>query len=201
MTTGSTVSVSSLLDTPAPPSLTMRRRTATATGNAPTLTIVDSDPAGPLGHHLQTRCNPAASPTAATGSACRPDPFPCRLAGRHGASTVRPLPRRAYRNFSFTPQVFSWWPTAHTWSDALGDAAKLQFDDSVARYSHADGRRENHAEPTCHAMMRYISIGRSSVLPLNVWHSTPLKSVHPSQTCMRWRARVDYMQPTTTSSY
>ena len=36
-TTGSTVSVSALLGTPAPPSLTTRRRTTTATGNAPPL--------------------------------------------------------------------------------------------------------------------------------------------------------------------
>ena len=56
-------------------------------------------------------------------------------------------------------------PTAHTRSDALGDAAEFRFADSVARYSHADWKREKHAEPTCHAMMRYASIGRPSVLP------------------------------------
>ena len=59
-------------------------------------------------------------------------------------------------------------PTAYTSSDALGDAAELRFADSVARYSHADWKREQHAEPTCHAMMRYISIGRPSVLPPDV---------------------------------
>ena len=55
--------------------------------------------------------------------------------------------------------------TALTKSDALGDAAELRFADSVARYSHADWKREQHAEPTCHAMMPYVSIGRPSVLP------------------------------------
>ena len=56
-------------------------------------------------------------------------------------------------------------PTAHTRSETLGDAAALWFADSVARYSHADWKREQHAELMCHAMMRYISIGRPSVLP------------------------------------
>ena len=56
-------------------------------------------------------------------------------------------------------------PTAHTRSDALGNAADLRFADFVARYSHDDWKREQHAEPTCHAMMRYVSTGRPSVLP------------------------------------
>ena len=55
--------------------------------------------------------------------------------------------------------------SAHTRSDALGDAAELRFADSVARYSHADWKREQHDEPTCHAMMRYVSIGGPLVLP------------------------------------
>ena len=55
--------------------------------------------------------------------------------------------------------------TAPTMLDALGDAAELQFAHSVARYSHADWEREQHAEPTCHAEMRYITIGRPSALP------------------------------------
>ena len=59
-------------------------------------------------------------------------------------------------------------PTAHTRSDAFGDAAKLRFADSVASYSRAYWKREQHAVPTWHAMMRYISIGRSSVLPPDV---------------------------------
>ena len=49
--------------------------------------------------------------------------------------------------------------------DADGDAAEMQFADSVARYSHADWMREQQAEPTCHAAMRYITLGRPSTLP------------------------------------
>ena len=49
--------------------------------------------------------------------------------------------------------------------DALGDAAELQFADSVARYSHADWEREQQAEPACHAAMCYITIGRPPALP------------------------------------
>ena len=56
-------------------------------------------------------------------------------------------------------------PTASTKLDALGDAAELQFADSIARYSHADWGREQQAEPTCHAAMRYITIGWRSALP------------------------------------
>ena len=56
-------------------------------------------------------------------------------------------------------------PTTPTRSDALDDAAELRFADSVARYSHADWKREQRAEPTCHATIRYISIGRPSALP------------------------------------
>ena len=65
-------------------------------------------------------------------------------------------------------------PTAHTRYDALGDAADLRFADSVARFLHADWKREQHTEPTCHAMMRYVYIGRPSVLPpdfLACYHS------------------------------
>ena len=58
-------------------------------------------------------------------------------------------------------------PTAHTRSYALDDAAELRFADSVARYLHADWKREQHAEPTCHATIHYISIGRPSALPPN----------------------------------
>ena len=34
-----------------------------------------------------------------------------------------------------------------------------------ARYSHANWEREQQAEPTCDAAMRYITIGRPSALP------------------------------------
>ena len=56
-------------------------------------------------------------------------------------------------------------PTAPAKLDALGDAAELQFADSVARNLHADWDREQQAEPTCHTVMRYIAIGWPSALP------------------------------------
>ena len=86
-TTGSTVSVSAMLCTPAPPPWTTRRPTATAMGNAPPLYIMDSGPAGPLGHIAKTKYNTAASPTAAAGSACCSDPCSC-----HSPVRTVPLP-------------------------------------------------------------------------------------------------------------
>ena len=49
--------------------------------------------------------------------------------------------------------------------DALDDVDEVRFADSVARYSHADWKQEQHAERTCHVTMHYISIGLPSVLP------------------------------------
>ena len=62
-------------------------------------------------------------------------------------------------------------PATLTRSDALGNAAELRFANSVSRYSHADWKRQQHAEPTCHATIRYISIGRPNFL--SVLPSTP----------------------------
>ena len=107
--------------------------------------------------------NPAASPTAAAGSAHHGDPCSCRLAGPSGANAVRPRPRPTL-SLRLTPPPGD-TPTAPTKLDALGDAAELEFADSVARYSHADWEREQQAELTCHAAMRYITIGRPSALP------------------------------------
>ena len=149
---------------------------------------------------FQTRYNPAVSPTAVAGSARRRDPCSCRLAGPHGATIVRPRPHRAHMG---TPLLRLTPPpgdtsTAHTRPDALGDAADLRFDDSIARYSHADWKREQHAEQTCHATS--LSAGHRSCRP-SFWCATPRTIVHPSQTSRSWRKRVDYKQPTTTSSY
>ena len=120
---------------------------------------------------FQTRYNPVASPTAAADPVDRRDPCSCRLAGPHGATTIRPRPRRASMEnplLRLTPSPGD-TPTAYTRSDAFRNTAKLRFADSVARYfSHDDWKREQHAEPTCHAMMRYVSTGRSSVLPPDV---------------------------------
>ena len=107
--------------------------------------------------------------TAAAGLAFRRDPCSRRLAGPHGTNRVRPPPRRAWGKSSLT--VSAWLsphpgdtPKVPTKLDALGDAAELQFADFVVRCSHADGDREQQAEPTCHAAMRYITIGRPSAL-------------------------------------
>ena len=127
---------------------------------------MDSGPEGPSAI-FQTNYNPAASPTAAAGSARLHDPCSCRLAGPHGATTVRPRPRRAYMGTPIlwlTPSPGD-TPTVYTRSDALSNAAELRFADSIARYSHDDWKREQHDEPTCHAKMRYVSTGRPSVLP------------------------------------
>ena len=57
-------------------------------------------------------------------------------------------------------------PPAPAKLDALGDAAKLQFADSVARCSHAALERQQQAAPTCHATRRYIpSAGRRPCQP------------------------------------
>ena len=70
-------------------------------------------------------------------------------------------------------------PSAPTKLDALGDAAELQFADSVARYSHADWKLEQQAEPTCHAAMRYITIGRPSALPADILSGYPSHNQPP----------------------
>ena len=103
------------------------------------------------------------------GSAHRRDPCSCRLVGPDGANTVRPRPRRACGNSSLTTYAPSWRHTACTWQVGCPwHAAKLQFADSVARYSHADWEREQQVESTCHAAMRYITISRPSALPPDV---------------------------------
>ena len=108
---GSTVSVSALLGTPAPPSSSTRRRTATATGNAPRSYIMDSGQGGCLGH-LPDEVQPRRESHGKAGSARRRDPCSCRLAGSHGATTVQPRPRRAYMNLhgnsTLTAHASSW---------------------------------------------------------------------------------------------
>ena len=69
--------------------------------------------------------------------------------------------------------------TAYTRSDGIGNAAELRFADSVARYLHDNWKREQHAEPTCHAMIRYVYIGRPSVLPPDLL-TCYLSQKHPS---------------------
>ena len=58
-------------------------------------------------------------------------------------------------------------PTVSTKLDTLGQVNELQFEDS-ARFSHADWEREQQAELTCLAAMRYISISRPQALPPDI---------------------------------
>ena len=91
-------------------------------------------------------------------------------------------------------------PTAPTKLDALGDAGELQFVDSVVRYSHADREREQQAEPTYHAAMRYITIGWRRPCHPTFCRATPRTSVPPFRTSRKWLVKNDYARPTTTSS-
>ena len=92
-------------------------------------------------------------------------------------------------------------PTAPTKLDALGDAAELQFADSVVRCSHADWEREQQAESMCYAAMRYITIGRPSSYHPTLCRATRRTSVPPFRTSANWPVEDDYTRPTTTSSY
>ena len=144
--TGPTASVSTSPSSPAPQTMTQfsdristrtRRRSETAACKAPPAVDYSFRARWSPSAIFQTSYNPTASLTAAAGSARRRDPCSCRLAGPHGAASVRPPPRRA----SGTPLLRlapspGGMPTASTWSDALGDAAELRFAYSVARYSH-----------------------------------------------------------------
>ena len=56
-------------------------------------------------------------------------------------------------------------PTAPTKLDALDDVDELQFAHSVARFSRTGWEREHQVEPTCHAAVRFITIGRPPALP------------------------------------
>lgn len=65
--------------------------------------------------------------------------------------------------------------------DALGAAADLQLlGDSAARYPHADWEREQKAEPTYQATMRYIILGRPLALPADFLSCFPSHHQRPS---------------------
>ena len=143
-----------------------RRRSATAAGKAPPAVDYGFGPRGaprPSSRRVTTpprvpRPRPApplAKTPALADSPVRTVPLPSDR--DHAEPMGTPLLR-------LTPSPGE-TTTAPKRSDALRDAAELWFADSVARYSHADWKREQHAEPTCHAAMRDISIDRPSVLP------------------------------------
>ena len=107
-TTGLTVSVSALLGTPAAPSSTTRRRPATTTGNTPPLYIMDSGPAGPLGHLLD-EIQPRRESHGR--GRLRPPPRPLLLPTRRSARChYRPTAttQSLYGNSSLTAHAFSW---------------------------------------------------------------------------------------------
>ena len=144
----------------------MRRRSATAAGKAPPAVEYGFGPGGAPQPSSRRGTTPSRVPrprptlsTAATpalaDSPVRTVPLPSDR--DHAEPMGTPLSR-------LTPSPGD-TPTAPTRSDVLGDAAELRFADSVARYSHTDLKRAQHAEPTCHAAMHYISIGRPSALP------------------------------------
>ena len=123
-------------------------------------------PAGPLDHlpggltprreFPRPRPGPPTAATPAPAASSVPTvPIPSDRVGAEPVGT--PLLR-------LTPPLGD-TPPAPANLDALGDAAILQFDDSVARFSHADWERQQQDEPTCHAARRYITIGRPSALP------------------------------------
>ena len=149
-TTGPTASAPASPGPPVPPTVKQssdrnstrtRRRTATAAGAAPPAVDYGFGPAGPL-DHMPGGLTPAESPTVASGSAHHRDPCSFRLVGPATVNTVRPRPRRACGNSSLTAYAPSWRHTACTCQvGCLGDAAKLQIADSVARCSRADWER------------------------------------------------------------
>ena len=118
----------------------------------------------------------------------RPRPSLPRLALRHprqrrSLQTASPLGRAGVQQQRLVrhPPLSN---MASGQAGALSDAAELRFADSVARYSHADWKQEQHAEPTCHPTMRYISIGRPSTLPPDVlacYHSHKLPPISDIQ--------------------
>ena len=105
-TTGLTVYVSALRGAPALLWSTTRRRTSTATGNAPLLYIMDSGSAGPLGHLPDE-----VQPRRESYGRIRPPPRPLllsilRSARCHHSPTA--TTQSPYGNFFHTAHAFSW---------------------------------------------------------------------------------------------
>ena len=172
--TGPTAPVSTSPGSPAPQTMApvsdrfsaeTRRRSSTGAGKAPPAVDYGFGPGGvPRTSSRRVTTPPRArrpwpAPPAATTPTLADPParsIPLPSDHDHAEPTGTPLLR-------LTPPPGD-TPATLTRSNAL-DAAELRLADSVARFSHADWKRKQHAEPTCHATTRYISIGRSSVLP------------------------------------
>ena len=156
-----------------------RRRTAIAARAAPPAVDYGFGPGGaprPYARRANTpprvpRSRPALPTTATPAPAASSVPTVSMPSDRDRAEPVgTPL-------VWLTPPLGDTAP-ASAKLDAL-DAAKLQFADSVARYSHADLERQQQAEPTCHAAMRYIAIGRPSALPADFLSCYPSHNQPP----------------------
>ena len=119
---------------------------------------------------------PTAATPAPTTSSVPTVPIPSDRVGAEPVGT--PLLR-------LTPPLGD-TPPAPAKLDALGDAAKLQFADSIARYSHADWERQQQAEPTCHAARRYITIGRPSALTADFLSCYPSHNQPPLPPDVDW---------------
>ena len=127
---------------------------------------MDSGPAGPLGH-LPNELQPRRE----SHGRCRlrPPPLPLLLPTRRFA--------RCYYRPTATTQ--SLWEILSYGSRLLLVTRRLHIQGMTPSATllncgslipsrvirMPDWKREQHAEPTCHVMMRYISIGRPSVLP------------------------------------
>ena len=170
------MSFSALLGTPAPPSATTRRRTATATGDAPLLCrLWIRARRGPS--TICPECqHPAASPTVATDPVDRSDACSCRLSVPtvpipSDRDCVEPIGTPIIR----PPSTPGDTQTAPTKFDVHDDVDEPQFADSVLQFSHDDWDREHQIAPTCHAKVSYTTIGRPPT------QSPDFLSCYPSQ--------------------
>ena len=180
----------------------MRRRSTTAAGNVSPAVDYGFGPGGaPRPSFSRVTTPPRASRSRQAPPAAV---IPALLAD----SPVRTVPLPPDRDHAepmgipllrLTPSSGD-MPTAPTGSDALGDAAELRLADSVARYSHTDWNREQHAGPTYYAAMLYISTGRPSVLPPDVLACYPSHKRPSLSDIQELRVKADYIQPTMTSS-
>lgn len=82
--------------------------------------------------------------------------------------------------------------------DTLGAADELHFGDPTARYVYAGWEREQRAESTCYATVRYILLGQPLALPTEILTRFP--TAPPFRRLRSLLARVDSIPPTMVSS-
>ena len=169
-TTGPTASAPAPPGSPVPPTVKpssdrmftrTRRHTATAAGTAPPAVDYgfgpDGTPRASARRHYRHFPRPRPGPPTAAKPAPPASSVPTvsiqsdRDRGEPvGTPLLRPTP--LVDDTTLVPLKL----------DAPDDAAELQFADSVARYSRADWKREQQAERTDHAAMRYSTVGPAS---------------------------------------